>query len=292
MVKKLVLIGGVVLAVALLALGGLAYLAFSNLDEIVRKGAEVGLNASLNATSTVEGASVDLKGQSVELKGITIGNPPGYESDHAVKLARVKVTIDAASFKTEKPIIQLVEIVQPDIIMETKGKTTNLQALMKSAEEEQEQQEADPNQKQFVIRRLSIEKPKVQVAIPLSGGRTAGVTLPSVEKENIGEGEPVTTAEALEEFFGLVLATVQSGSRQLAAEVGKLGGEAAAAFSDATGDLGALASETTAAAKQAVSGAADSAKEAADEAVGTAKDAAKGVGDAVGGLLGRKKHDK
>lgn len=292
--KKILVLLAALAAVLLLVVGGLLLFAYRNLDEIVRRGTEAALVSTLDVPATVAGANVDLRAQKVEITGILIPNPEGFDSAHAVRIDRLAVQVDAQSFRTDTPVIKLIEVDRPNVIVEARGQRTNLQELMDRAGASAEEEPADDEEAmQLLIERLVIASPRVQVAVPMAGGRTAGVTLPTIERENIGgQDESVSPAEALEEFFALILAGVSDSAGLLASQVRDLGEGAIEAFGDALGGVGGELGRVLEGGTNIIGGAAAEAGEALGGAAGTARDAAGsavgGIREGVGGILGRR----
>ncbi len=127
--KKIILS---LLAIILLALGGITYYALSNLDSIVKNVIEKVGSDVTGSTVSVGGVKITLKEGRGEISGLHLGNPQGFDSAHLFHLNNV--ALDLGNVFGDVIIIDEVLIDGADIIAEQKGQTTNLQALLENIE--------------------------------------------------------------------------------------------------------------------------------------------------------------
>lgn len=282
--KKILMILLILGALVFVAVAAIGIIAFRNLDKIVRVGTEKGLSHVLMVDVTVDGAGVDVKNGRVELRGINIPNPPGYNSSHAMRFGLVACEVDAQSFRTNEPVVRLINIQAPDIVVEKVGPKTNLQTLADNAARLASEEEKEPSDKQYRIDKLLVEDSVVRVAIPMSGGKTVSAKLPDVEKTNIGGGESVSPAEFMQEFLATLMGSIGKLGTGAFEGVQGLSSEAMGALESGLGSL------------EGVGGALG---DVGKGVTGTVGDVGKGVGDAagdavrgLGGLLGGKKGEE
>ena len=118
------------LAIIIIAIGGVTYYTLTNLDAIVKNVIEkVGTKVTGSAV-TVDSVSIGIKEGRGEISGLHLPNPQGFSSDHLFHLAQVALDIKPSSIFGDVIIIDEVLIDGADIIAEQKGQQTNLQALL------------------------------------------------------------------------------------------------------------------------------------------------------------------
>ncbi len=275
--KKMLKFAALGVGVLVLLIGIAMVVLFQNLDKIIKTGTEKSLSFALQVPVTVDGVTVEATKGIIELRGLNIPNPEGYKTDHAMYFGKVRVEADIQSFKTDEPVINLIQVSEADMTLEKTLKSSNLQDLIKNAERlssgeaaAEEEAPAEASQKAMKIKKVLVDGTTVQVAIPLAGGETVKVEVPEIEMTDLGgKKEKVTPAEAIKEFIAAILAKITS-----------VGGDFGGQLKGLTSGVSDQAGELTKGLESTASGAADS--------VG---DAAKGLSDSVGGLFGKKKKD-
>lgn len=208
--KKILIAALVVVFLLLAAVGAGIWWLIANKDELTRRITERTLAFVMEVDVSIASAELRVRDGSVRFNDIVISNPPGYTSSHAMRFGTVFVEADIASFRTDTPVIRMIEVRETDIILEAKVRTSNLQDIMNSsmrfAEEDPPEDAPDEVEKQYRIDRLVIAGSTVRVALPLAGGRTADVQLPDIEMEDLGgEDETVTPAEAVQEIVAVLI---------------------------------------------------------------------------------------
>lgn len=307
--KKILLVLGVLVVLLVAALGVGAYLIYANKDEIIRRGTEEGLTYVLEVDVSVGGAKLDLGKGSLQFDQITIPNPSGYKSGHAMKFAKVYVEVDKTTlFEGDVKVVNLIELKGADINLEKSGSTSNLQALLASASrfstgEAPPPSEEKPAATKMRINKVLIDETVVGVTIPVLNEPLA-VKVPKIEMNNIGnDKEPVSPAEAAQEIIATLLAKIaEFGNgiipldflKDITSDLKNLPQETLNNLKEQLGGLGLENLDNNL--KDAVGGVTNevnnltgSAKDTANDAANTAKDAVKGVGGAVEGLFGKKK---
>lgn len=278
----------VIVGILIVLVGAIVgFVLFSKKDELARRATERALTFVLQTECKVGGAALDVRAGTIEFTDISIANPPGYDSSHAMKFGLVRVEADIASFRTNEPTVRLVRITESDIILDRKVSSSNLQDLMANAGRFSSQEKKE-SEKAMKIEKVLVEGTTVRVALPLSGGRTIGVGVPDIEMNDIGgQKDKVTPAEALQEFLGRILAAIGS------AGSGILPNDLLSGIGDSLkglpGDLQSRLGELPGSVGDAVSGAGRELEKVGDTVGGAVGDAARSVEGAVGGLLGRRR---
>ncbi|MCB2154001.1 hypothetical protein KQI84_03890 [bacterium] len=266
----------IVLIVAAVVVGGILYM---KKDSIVRTATERVLEYVLQVDVSIESAEVEPAKGTIQFNNIVIDNPEGYDSDHAMKFGVVRVEADLPSFRTDKPVIHLIQISDSDITMEKKSlKSSNLQDLAENAKRlssgTEEAPKEEGTEKQMKIEQLIIEGTTISVAMPFLNGQTAEVPVPRIDKKDLGgEKETVNPAEALEIFFAELLGAIRD------AGTGILPDEALKDLGNTLNSLGADVGEQ-------FRGLTEGAGSAAEDVEDAAGDAVRNVREGLGGLLG------
>ncbi len=275
---KILLVAAAVL-VAVIVIGAVAV--YSNLDRIVRIATEKAMAYALDVPVTVGGAKVKPTEGLIEFHEIVIPNPPGYKTDRAMRFGLVRAQADLKSFRTDEPLIRLIQVSGAEITMEAKKEGSNLEALIKNAQrlapkDAEEPPPQEESQKAVKIERVLVEGAKARVAIPYMDGKTVDLKLPKIEMTDLGgKKEKVTPAEALEQFLAGILDGIRSAGAGLLPD-------------DLTRQIGDTLKGLPGNVTQGLGEAGKTVEGAAKEAGG----AVKSVGKELEGLLGGRKKDE
>ena len=132
--KRLGMIVGGLVVVVLVVVGVAVFLLYSNLDSLVKTAVEdVGTQATGAKVSVanVELSPTDGKGS---MRGLIVGNPSGFETDHAVKLGEISVFVDIATLTGDTIVVKEVVIAGPEVIYEMGGSGSNLDTIKSNVE--------------------------------------------------------------------------------------------------------------------------------------------------------------
>ena len=152
--KKLSIAG-----LAILVIIGMAMFVFAGkMDGIVKDVIETEGTEALGSPVTVGSVVTDLINGSVVINNLTIANPVGYKAKNAIE-----VTSFGASVDYQNQVVDTIEIDQPIINAEQKGKNNNFQDLLDNmpvtAEEEDTSTEEDTTVitiNQLALRRATV----------------------------------------------------------------------------------------------------------------------------------------
>ena len=171
----------------------------------------------LGADVEVDAVDLSLTEGSGEVRGLRIGNPAGYVGDSAMRLGRIKLTLDPQQSSQELVVIKSVEIDGAEIAAIAKGKSTNLQQLMDNvvaaAGIEDTGQDTGPGIK-LIIDRLDFTNAKTSVSSDVLGDLS--VDIPDIHLKDIGRASNgVTAAEAVKQLLQPIYQNV---SREMLAQ--------------------------------------------------------------------------
>ncbi|MFT7527485.1 MAG: hypothetical protein ACI9LY_002641 [Arenicella sp.] len=152
--KKLLIAGLGILAIIAIAM----FVFAGKMDGIVKDVIEKEGSAALGSPVTVGSVVTDLTNGSVAINNLAIANPVGYKAKNAIE-----VTSFSASVDYQNQVVDTIEIDQPIINAEQKGKNNNFQDLLDnmpvSAEEEDSSTEEDTTVitiNQLALRRATV----------------------------------------------------------------------------------------------------------------------------------------
>ena len=216
--KKL-LIAGVVVIVAVVVF---VFLTLSNLGPLVKKTVNT-IGPQITKTDIeVADVNISIFSGEAKIKGFVLGNPKGFKSHQAMKVASVYVDIDESSI-TENPIvINKIEILAPQITYEKISGTDNFQTLLKNVQgsakakgnsRTQAGKEADSQAKKIVINNLIVKDGKVTLTMAALGGKEITAPLPDIHLKDIGkEKGGATPAQAFEQVFSSLYSSISADS--------------------------------------------------------------------------------
>jgi len=207
---------GIVLVILAMVAGGAVFWLNRNIDGLVQ--AAIEKYGSQMTKAKVSVASVEIKpadGRGV-IRGLTIGNPAGFKTSHAVKAAEIEVAIDLASLTGSVITIRKIGVVAPDIIYEKGDVMTNFDAIQKNIADylgpADKAKEKEKGGKKLIVEELVIASPKAQASAAFLAGKTVEVKLPTIALRNLGKAKGgVTPGELGQEIAGAIKARLTAG---------------------------------------------------------------------------------
>jgi hypothetical protein len=274
MVKKIVLVAG---GLVVLVIVGIVVLA-GNLDKLVKVGVEKGGTLVLGVPTSLDKATVSIRGGTVGLDGLVLASPEGFDSPEMFRLGHAHTTVEIGSLTGDEIVVHEVVIDGPEITLEFSGGKSNWGTVLDNLESEPAEEEKEMSQKKIRVDLIRFANAKIRVAgIPLAG--TATVPLPTLvitefrTADSGGATVRNVLADVIRSLYGSILGTVKG--IVPAEELQKLGAGALSLVGDAGGlvkDAGSgLGGAAGGAAKDATGAAAGAAKGAADKATGALK---------------------
>jgi len=283
--KRGILIGGGLIVIAIVAI--VAFV-FSNLDSLVKTAVETfgsDITGARVTLSKVEISTTDGKGK---LTGLTLGNPKGFETSHAVKVGAASVQIDVATITKDTVVIKEVRITAPDVIFEHGGGGSNFDAIQKNVEKFTGSSGGGTGGKtsdksgdgpKLIIENFIITGGTVNVSASVLAGKRVTVPLPNIHLRDIGKKSKGATAGEVAEQ---VLAAISGGAGSAVATLGLGLGSAAEAV---TGVVTEGVKGAAGIVGEGVRGAAGIVGEGVRGAAGIVEEGVKGGASALGGAL-------
>ncbi|VAV91028.1 hypothetical protein MNBD_ALPHA02-964 [hydrothermal vent metagenome] len=203
---KKILIG---LLVILLIVGGVVIYGASQSGALIRKAVLDYAPPATGAKVSLDKVDVAILGGSAGISNLTVGNPKGFKSDYAFKVANMAVKIDMASLTGEVIRIKEIRIDGADLIYELGTRGNNISRIQKNIEKYTQslglETSESESEAKFIVDHIYITGTKVKLATDLLGGKGAGLTLPDIHLKNIGtEDKAATAGEVGSAIFGAV----------------------------------------------------------------------------------------
>ena len=215
------IVTGIVVLVAIAAFG--VYWLVSNLDSIVAGAIEKAGSQVTGVPVAVSGVSISLKEGSGEIRGLTVVNPPGFDSDYSLKLGSISMTIDTGSIRSDPVRIKQVSVDGASLVAEVKaGSGINLAKIndqLKSGGGEKAPAETKAQGPKIVIERFDFTNASMILKTPVAEDRTQ--KLGDVHLTGIGDGSGgATAAQAASQILTPILREAVKKARSGAGELG------------------------------------------------------------------------
>lgn len=199
------------LVIVAIGAGALFYVS-SNAGSMIKDGVVTYVPPVIGADVALGNVDLDPANGAASLTGLVIGNPEGFESDHAFKIDNMSVKLDVASLTSDVIHINEVRLDAPDMIYEIGTNGNNIGKIQENVDKyiaELGLESSDDSELKYIIDNVYINATKVTIASDLLGGKGAGVTLPDLHIADIGKRENGAIAtDVLKQIFGVVNASV------------------------------------------------------------------------------------
>ena len=193
----------------------------------------------LGVDVVVDDVDFSILGGNLSMSGLVIGNPQGFESEHAFRLGSVKVELDRNSLFSDHIIIDQVRITAPEVIMELGKGGNNLTKLQETIEaqigplEEEDETEPAPN---VTIRNFYLTDASFKLVGLPAGMKSPEVKLPDIHIENIGTGEGAEEGTSFADASGEIIAVIAASATTAVVDL-KLKGLSLSVLKDGGGIL-------------------------------------------------------
>jgi len=208
-----------VLLILAIVVGSALFWLSRNLDGLVKSAIEnygSSMTQAKVSVGSVKISSTDGKGS---ISHLTIGNPSGFQTPHALQVAQVEVEVDLASLTKDVIVIRRIAILAPDVIYE-KGETqTNFDAIVKNigsavgTDQNQNPGETKKAGKKLIVDLFTLRDAKAQASATFMQGKTVTVAMPDITIKDIGRTKGgVTPGELGQEIAGAIKAKLTGAS--------------------------------------------------------------------------------
>ena len=239
-IDKKTFIAMVASGVIVFVIVAVAAIVFFFSGDIIKKVVETAGPRLTKAEVKLGKADINILTGTGQLEKLFIGNPQGFESDHAFSVNTIKVKVNTASITTDVITIDEIRILSPDIIYESTGGKSNFQAILDNVKqatgasgqsaEKPSDEAASGTEKNIRINDLYILDGRVKAALPMLGGKGLALTLPDIHMHDIGGGsggEGASVAEVTQKIFTQLNSSIGKAVQNAAGSLGDLTKEGA-----------------------------------------------------------------
>lgn len=203
---KNILIALLLLLAALIA--AVTFWLSRNMDNLAKHAIEDYGSAMTQAKVSVGAVTISPTDGKGSVRDLSLGNPAGFKTPHAMKVALVEIEVDAATLTKDVLVIRRIAIEAPDLIYENGAKLTNFEAIAQhigSSVSSGQDKSSKNSGKRFIVEQLTVRNAKVQASAALMNGTTVALALPDISLNNLGRAKGGLTAN---ELGGAVLAAL------------------------------------------------------------------------------------
>lgn len=153
------------------------------------------------------------------LRGLVVGNPEGYQTDHALALGRFSASLRLRSLSEDVIVVKRIVIANADVTYELGLKGSNLGVIQKNVERNtkgggasaKEGKAPENGGKKLVIDDLIIKDATVHVSAKGLKGNAVPVPLPDIHLQGIGrKSNGASPAEAVGQVLGALTKSVSA----------------------------------------------------------------------------------
>jgi hypothetical protein len=199
----------------IVVLGFVAYKAWGSLDKIIEAAIESYGPEIIGAKIELDSVNLNLGEGQATLNGLYIGNPDGFNTDYAMQLAQVKLSLDIESLTSDVVVIKEVLIQSPQIIYEVTNGGSNIDRLAENAKSYvgtetpvEEEDDSDSGEAKLIIDNIYINEGQVSVSHSILKGKALSVGLPNLHLQDIGKEENGATPGKIAQE---IMAEIKSG---------------------------------------------------------------------------------
>lgn len=250
-------------------------------NSLIRKGIEVGGSGALGVDVTVDSVKLSMLGAKFNANGLVVGNPEGYKTPSMFEMKKMIIDTSIGGVMGDTIVIDEIILDGMTVTLEQQGLTNNIQKVLKDIKAKSQKpdkpEEKEKEGKKIVIKRLLINEASVKASM-LTGEKTVGFTLTSIEMKDLGTDEPMDIAM----LSGKILAAIAAGIVKSGA--GVLPEDMVGAMGDTLGQATELLKESDKVL--------DAGKDVGTEVLEKSKDVGEGlkdVGEGLKGLFDKKK---
>lgn len=221
----------------------------SQAGSLIKNGVET-YGPELTGTSvTLSDVDISLLSGNASINNLVVGNPKGFKSEHAFKVAEVSVKLDVGSLFSEQIRIEKILIDGAELTYEQINKSSNIDALKRNVERNTGSGAGGSGDEgssdvQLQIDDLYINGTKVNVmAAVLGKEEQQSVTIPDIHMQDLGKGGSDGSVSAIvDEVVRLITkaatkaAVDELGKRKIQEKIDEKKGEALKKLDDKLGE--------------------------------------------------------
>lgn len=196
-----------VLLVLAAIIGAAVFWLSGNIDGMIKSAIENYGSAMTQAKVSVGAVKIAPADGKGTVSDLAIGNPAGFKTAYALKVARIDIDIDIASVAKDVIVIRQIAVVAPDVIYEKGDAMTNFDAIQKNIATYLGPATGKKDGKKLIVEQLTIRGAKAEASAAFMNGKTVSVPLPDITLKNIGRAKGgITAGELGQEVAGALKA--------------------------------------------------------------------------------------
>jgi hypothetical protein len=193
----------IVLIVLVALIGGALFWLSGNIDGLIKSAIENYGSAMIQAKVSVGAVKIAPGDGKGTISNLAIGNPAGFKTAHALKVARIDIQVDITSVTKDVIVIRHIAVVAPDVIYEKGDAMTNFDAIQKNIATYLGPGDGKKDGKKLIVEQLSIRGAKAEASAAFMNGKTISVPLPDITMKDIGRAKGgITPGELGQEVAG------------------------------------------------------------------------------------------
>ena len=191
----------------------------------IEAAAEELLTRAVGTEVTIESIDVALADGELSILGLTVANPAGFHTPHALEADEVRVAMELASLLEDTVVVREIVVEKPLFAYEIGREGSNLEALQRNAESfagSGEGASGDAPARRILIENLHVRGGRVAASAVFLKGKSWEVPLPDIHLRNLSSGEGgIAAAGVVRE----VTAEIARSARRSVAPIRELAGE-------------------------------------------------------------------
>ena len=187
--RKLLITAGVIAAALIAAVA----LVVTRLDSIITKAINTYGPGITGTEIRIDDVRVSFLSGEATVTNFLLGNPRGYRSAHAAKVASIAVDLDIGSLLQDTIVVKRIEVVQPDVICEKRGGTDNFKTIARHAEQKAKEAGLAGGEngrekpgKKLLIREFTLKGGRVTLYTADLPSGAASAAIPDMHLRNVG----------------------------------------------------------------------------------------------------------
>lgn len=178
-----------------LVVGSFIYFA-SNLDGIVKTMVETYGSEATGTKVSLGSVELDLSGGMVSFAELSVANPDGFKTQHAIRLAGVRLAVDPATLNKDLIVIKEIVIDEPVVTYEQAGAGSNLDQIKENVGRG-DTESSEYTGPKIIIEKLTFTGGKVHVSADGVLNEDLSTELPAFTLYDIGKAQGGATPDEI-----------------------------------------------------------------------------------------------
>jgi len=185
------------------AIGAVLFWLSGNIDGLIKDAIANYGSAMTQARVGVDAVKIAPADGKGSISNLSIGNPAGFKTAHALKVGQIDIELDLASVAKDVVVIRRIAIKAPDVIYEKGEAMTNFDAIQKNIASYVGAADDKKAGRKLIVEELTIRDAKAQASAAFMNGKTVSVPLPDIILKNLGKAKGgITPGELGQEVAG------------------------------------------------------------------------------------------